>query len=376
MSKAPAPKLHAKLSASGAHRWMACPGSVAAEDGLPDKSSSFAEEGTIAHDVMEKCLKGGWNASTVCDDAEMADAVQVYLDYVRSFPARGKPLIEARVNFSRWVPGGFGTADTILFYDDTMHIVDLKYGKGVRVSAEENPQAQLYALGAYADYGEFFDIKNIKIAIVQPRIDNITEWEISFDDLMKFGEAASQAAETAFTPNAPRVPGEKQCRFCKAKATCPALFKLTTDVILSDFDDISGAPAPNNLTTEQMSKVLTAKPLIEAWLEAVEKFATEKIASGGGFPGFKLVEGRSIRKWIDEDVAAERLQCLIGERATWTRKLISPSQAEKILGKKQKAEIEDLAFKPNGAPTIAPESDPRPSVMASLSDFDDAVDKL
>ena len=363
---------HAKLSASGAHRWMACPGSINAEDGLADRSSFFAEEGTKAHFVMENALTNGRPCSHYADkgDTEMAEHVQTYVDYVHSLQKAGDAiLVEHRVNFSEWVPGGFGTADTIILGDDWIHIVDLKYGKGVQVYVQDNPQPLLYGLGAFYEFSLVMDIKKIRMSIVQPRLDHIDEWEISVTDLLKFGEKARQAAEATTDPKAPRVPGEKQCKFCKAKATCPALYKLTTETLLADFEQIDEAPQPHKLTEEQMRKALENKIMIEAWLLSVENFAKERIASGEGFPGFKLVEGRSLRRWGDETAAELALTAFIGSEA-FTKKLVSPAKAEKILGKTKKGLIEDLIVKPQGAPTLARESDPRPEIKATLSDFE------
>jgi hypothetical protein len=369
---------HAKLSASGAHRWMACPGSVSAEAGLPDKASSFAEEGTIAHDIAERALRLGFNCDTLCDRpdlAHIADPAQVYVDYVRALPGKHR-FIETRVDFGEWVQGGFGTADAIVIDEDagTLHIADLKFGKGVRVDANHNPQAMLYALGAYSMFSFLHEIERIKIAIVQPRIDNISEWDISVHDLLKWGEIARAAAELTAQPNAKRVPGEKQCRFCKAKADCPALYKLTEQTLLIDFDEYDEPVAPNKLTDEQLAEALKARPVIEAWLNAVETLVKQRLSTGEPFPGWKLVEGRANRAWIDEDNAAKELEWLVGDKA-FVRKLITPAQAEKALGKEHKKAVESLAFKPQGKAALAPENDPRPSITISADDFDEVIDE-
>jgi len=365
---------HAKLSASGAHRWIACPGSVKAEEGLPDRGSPFAEEGTRAHDLMEMMLRG--KPIRVGDyDLEMWEHVETYVSYVLSQKRPGDALfIERRVDFSDWVPEGFGTADTIIVSDEVLHIIDLKYGKGVPVYAENNPQAMLYALGAYAECMFMCDFKTIKISIVQPRLDTISEWELPLMDLLKFGETARQAALDTQNPSAKRVPGEKQCKFCKAKATCPALYKLTSDLLMADFEQIDEAPAPHKLTFAQMRAVLENKTLVEAWLLSVENSVKDLLLEGVQFEGFKLVEGRSIRKWSDEKSAASRLVQLVGEEAAYTKKLISPAQAEKALGKKDKSKIEDIIAKPRGAATVAKDSDPRPAISPLEADFDNLDD--
>lgn len=361
---------HAKLSASGAHRWMNCPGSVKAEEGMTDRTSSFAEEGTKAHDLMEQMLL---NIRTDIDkyDIEMAEHVRAYVDYVESLKEAGDTLlVEECVDFSEWVPGGFGTADTVLVGDRRIHIVDLKYGKGVPVYAERNPQAMLYALGAYAGFGWMGDIKSVKISIVQPRLDNISEWEVSVTDLLKFGEEARQAAADTLIPNAKKVPGEKQCKFCKAKATCPALYKLTADTLMADFEQIDEAPQPHKLTFAQMRLALERKSLIEAWLQSVELSVKDLILEGVEFEGFKLVEGRSVRRWSDAEVAGARLAALVGEQSAFVRQVISPAKAEKLLGKKDKGMIEDIVVKPRGAATLARQSDPRPAISPVDADFE------
>ena len=363
---------HAKLSASGAHRWMACPGSVAAEEGFPDNTSSFAEEGTAAHNLMEEAFGSGMPCSALSNDADMIEHVQTYVDYVNNLIGPGDSVfIERRVNFSEWVPEGFGTADTIILKrSNTLHIVDLKYGKGVPVYAENNPQAMLYALGAYAEFVFFSDFKTVHISIVQPRLDSISEWEVSVTDLLKFGETARVAAEATQDPNAKRIPGEKQCRFCKAKATCPALYKMTADTIMVDFEQIDHPPQLSKLSDEQLRVVLENRPMIEAWLGSVEQIVQQRLMEGGRFEGFKLVEGRTVRKWSDEDQAGETLSYLLGESSAYTRKVISPAQAEKALGRSEKHQIADMIVSPRGPIKLAKQNDPRPAITAAIGDFE------
>ena len=383
---------HAKLGASNAHGWLVCAGSVAAEDGLADKTSSFAEEGTRAHEMAEQCLAIAHNypehvdfddwpryaqikseeyLSHVVDDTEMGGHVSMYVEYVnRLIGDCDVYAIEQRVDYSDWVEGGFGTADAVIVTDNVLHVCDLKFGMGVRVDAEENPQGMLYALGAYAKYSQEHTIGVVRISIIQPRLDHISEWEISVERLLRWAEWVSQRAEATQDPDAERVPGEKQCRFCKAKATCAALMDYTEAVIMANFDDLDGVPKANTLSDAALRKALDAKGLIEGWLSAVETVVKERLEGGDGFPGYKLVEGRSQRRWSNEKAAEAVLVDLVGQDKAFAVKLISPSQAEKVLGKVRKEDIADLITKPSGAPTLAPESDKRPAVNLADDDFD------
>lgn len=371
---------HARLSASGADRWARCAGSVSAEEGFQDKGSDFAAEGTTAHALAEYCLANDVSCASCVGmtfenrqvDADMCDYVQLYVDYVKQYS--GTHFYEQRVDFSEWVPEGFGTSDAIIVDAKKKRLViaDLKYGKGVRVDAEQNYQGQLYALGALSEFGAFADIDSILICIVQPRLDHISEWEISVSELLEFGHFICERAKLACQPNAERTPGEKQCQWCKAKATCPALYNLTQQTLLQSFEviEIDTLPKLNTLSEQQLKLALDNRKLIESWLSSVEQYATEQILDGKSIGGYKLVEGRSVRQWVDEAQAEKALSERFGESEIYKKTFISVAQAEKLLGKKQADVLHELVTKPQGKPTLAPESDKRPPIGANISDFD------
>lgn len=386
-----AEKKHAKLSASGAHRWMGCAASVGAEDGLENKSTVYSLEGDAAHDLGEQCLRGGVNADTylgdnVLDhkvDREMVDAVQDYLDHVRDLP--GRLLVEKKVDFSPWVPGGFGTADAIVLEEGTATIVDLKYGKGVRVDAEENPQLMLYALGAVNDFGFLYDIKSVRVMVVQPRKDHVSIWPrledppLGVSDLLDWGSTVVEpAARLALAANAPFNPGEKQCKWCKAKPTCRALAEHSLNVATDGFGPI-GEPLElkpfDKLSNFEIAQLLPQLNTLTDWVKAVEAYALHELEAGRDVPGYKLVEGRSLRKWIDEVVAEKALRGVSKLKVAdiFVQKLISPAQAEKKLGKGHKV-INDNSEKPVGKPAIAPVSDKRPALTINPTEGYDAVD--
>lgn len=371
---------HALLSASSSERWMRCPGSVAASKGMEDKGSIFAAEGTAAHALAEHCLVNvvhpsdcvgqvfeGWTV-----DEEMAEHVQTYVDYVRQLT--GEHFYEVHVDFSPWVSEGFGTSDAVVINtgEKSITVIDLKYGKGVEVDADNNSQAQLYALGALNEYGDMCDIETINVVIVQPRRDHISEWQTDVKSLMTFAAKATQSAEEALKPNAKRYPGEKQCQWCQAKATCPALKDYTEQALMVQFDDISPTALKpvDQLTDEQLTQALEAKKLIVGWLDAVEQRITDKLVDGEAFPGYKLVEGRSLRQWADEQIAIKTLSEQYNEEQLYKKSFISPAQAEKLVGKKNATMLEELIVKPRGKPTLAPESDKRPAIGATADDFE------
>ena len=372
---------HAKLSASGSHRWLACPASVEAERGIADKSSPHAFEGTVAHELAEVALKTGADADEWIGKVmpethaeitqEMAEHVQEYINYVRyHIPPNAYAAYEVRVDFSDWVPEGFGTCDALIISGSTMHVIDLKYGQGIQVSPVDNTQGMLYALGAYAQCAGIADIQKIIITIVQPRCNpNIFEdWEISIEQLLEWGEYAKSRALMCGLPDAEFNPGEKQCQWCKAKATCTALAAFTSDIIMNQFDEVEELTPVNRLTDEQLGKALSAKKLIVSWLDAVEEVVVDRLGSGIPFDGYKLVAGKSNRQWSEESGVEQSIFELLGEEA-YTKKLVSPAQAEKIVGKKRAAEIATFVVKPQGRPTLAKSDDPRPAVNITADDF-------
>ena len=379
-------KPHAKLSPSASERWINCPGSVKAiDDALEAKAitiappSFFANEGTLAHELAEKALTDNRSCfhyegmrleyeNAIEVDREMCSYVQSYVDFVRIFD--GDLRVEQRVSFTDWVPDGYGTADAVIVQRDRIVCIDLKYGRGVPVQAEGNTQALCYALGAYQSLKkvERENIKSVLIVVHQPRLDSVSEWEISIDELLRHGERIAQAAELALSDDAPLVAGESQCRWCPVSPICKEQMRVMQEVIGKDFDDLTKQTPVNLLDDAELSKVLNAKAQIVAWLSAVEDHVVSRLNSGDSFPGFKLVAGRSLRQWSDEELAQDVLTLALGEEA-FTKKLLSPSQAEKALGKKSAKNIQDLIVKPDGKPTLVPESDPRESINISVDDF-------
>jgi hypothetical protein len=304
------------------------------------------------------------------DDEEMVEGVQVYLDYIRSLPCPEK-FIEYRVNYSEYAPEGFGTADFI-GYDNatkTLHVADLKFGKGVKVSAQGNTQGRLYALGALEEFSAILRVDRVVISIVQPRLDHIDEETLTTEELLRWGEWVRVKAEETQDPNAPRIPGEKQCQWCAHKALCPELLELTRTTLAAEFDDLTPV---NRINDSQLKTVLDNAKLIRSFLDAAEDHVKTRVLEGVPFPGYKLVEGRSSREWADED-EAQRVLLSSGYENTdiFEQKFLSPAKAEKLIGKKKADLITALVVKKSGAPTLVPEDDKRPAIGFSIENFDE-----
>jgi hypothetical protein len=373
---------HALLGASKAHRWMACPGSIALEAPLPDTSSAHAEEGTRAHEFAAAVLL----QQTIAEGdypSEMADHVNVYVDYVRREAEGHQLLIEQRVDYSDviGVPNSFGTSDAVILAGDTIVICDLKYGMGVKVEAEENEQLQLYALGALEVFGVVGEFTKAKLVIVQPRLGHVSEWEVSVEDLALFGErAARRAAEAVAIMERGGAlieelrPGEKQCKFCKAKAICPALLAHVQDAVGADFDDLDEddiKTSPMGMGPNRIGIALAAVPLIEDWCKAVRAKVESELLAGRPVSGFKLVQGRNgVRRWGDEEKAAQLLKTFLHDDAFETS-LISPAVAEKKMkgSKAAWSQVQTAIVQKPGPPSVAPESDKRPA-YSPADDFD------
>lgn len=366
---------HAKLSASGSPRWMACPGSIRLSSGIAEQTSPYAAEGTAAHALAELCLREDTDASEAIGseiegfevDDDMASAVQVYLDHVRAI--RGDLLIEQRVDFSDYVPGGFGTVDALILRPGagSIHIVDLKFGRGVEVDAEGNTQLFCYALGALQDFGWLGDFDTVEMTIVQPRRDHISRTAIAVEELKSWAaDILAPSAEAALEPDAELVPGETQCRFCPARGVCPALAAHAMETACAGFEPNTRPLAP--LTPAEIAKLLDRAKLIDMWLTALRDRATSLAERGEDLPGWKLVAGTTTRRWIDDDAADKALTragLKVGQR--FAKKVISPAQAEKLLGKDH-AVLTKHVTRPDGLPKLAPVTDRRPAIVTDPTD--------
>lgn len=377
---------HAILSASGAYRWLKCTPSARLERQFKDEQSPYAAEGTRAHAAAEQLLTKELFpdrkvAEPKFDDKEMEIAVQRYVDICmeKVIAARKRTpdadiQVEARVDFSRWVPEGFGTGDMVIVADDTLEIVDLKYGKGVPVSAESNPQMRLYALGAYEANSLLYDIKTIRMTIVQPRLDSVNSDEMSVEELIAWGDSIKDTAKLAYDGEGECQAGD-HCGFCKARHLCRAL----SNACLDEFYKHGGKNTALLLDTE-VAEVLDMADMIIKWAKDVQNYAFDQAVNDGkNWPGYKLVEGRSSRKITNAEAAAQALldADFTAEDIYKPQELRGITDLTKLVGKKKLTDtIGQFIEKPPGKPTLVPLSDKRAPLElnpVNVDDFDDSL---
>lgn len=382
---------HALLSASGAHRWLECTPSAQLELQFPQSTSEYAEEGTAAHEFCELTARYWLGEISEAEyenqrdelakgkyyNAEMQECANDYAKFVAEKTAAARETcedaftaLEVRVDFSKYVKDGFGTGDCIIVSDNVLEIIDFKYGKGVRVEAAGNPQMKLYALGAYLEYNTLFDIDSVRMTIFQPRLSGVqSSDEITVKELLEWAEKyVKPRAKLAYKGEGEFAPSEEVCKFCRAKAQC----KARADKNLKLFDE---APDVLLLTPEDAGKILEQAGDIQSWLADLESLVSSTLLAGQPVEGWKMVEGRSNRRFADELKVVDAMKAAgYDESLLYERKLITLTQMEKDFGKKAVAEtLGELIVKPQGKPTLAPAKDKRPEFRPEeqlLAEFD------
>ena len=370
---------HALLSASSSRRWLNCTPSARLEEQFAEETgnSVYAEEGTAAHALAEhklkRCLKRRSKrpvSDYQCD--EMEECTDGYVAYAMEQVELARQeckdpvvLIEQRLDYSAYVPEGFGTGDLLIVADRVLTVVDLKYGKGVAVEAERNPQMMLYGLGALELFGAIYDIDTVRMTIYQPRLESVSTWEISVSDLMEWVEKELKPKAALAISGEGEFRSGSWCRFCKAKDTCRARAEEFLRLAQMEFK------APALLTDDEVAEVLKVADELARWSADVYAYAQdEAVSKGKKWAGFKLVEGRSCRKYTDEEEAAEAAVAA-GYTDIYKRSLIGITEMEKLMGKKRFAEVlGKLVYKPQGKITLVPESDKRQEVLAATAEAD------
>lgn len=373
------PDAHALLSASGAHRWLECTPSARLEETFPESTSSYAAEGTLAHEVAANCALYWTEQITEAEyenklnalkqnDLYTADMLEDCINYAKLICDKWNNLkekcpdatvmIEAQIKYEEWAPEGFGTADCLILADGFLEVIDFKYGKGKRVDALGNPQMRMYTLGAYSTYGLVFNVEHITMTIYQPRLSGVMcDDEITIAELLKWGEEyVKPRAALAFEGKGDFCPSSEICKFCKAKQVCRA----RANENLKQFDE---APDILCLTPDEAGQILEKADDIKAWLTDLENLVQSTLLEGQPVKGWKIVEGRSNRRYADETKVAAAMKAAGYNDAVIykPKELITLTQMEKDFGKKNIATILDgLIIKPAGKPTLAPETDKRP----------------
>lgn len=385
-----ASRKHALLSASGASRWINCPPSARLTEHLPSKQSTYADEGTVAHEYAEIKLTRRLTKCNSADrkrlddqeekikknkyyNAEMEAYVQWYVDLVEEsfLDAKGRSedataLLEAKLDLTEWIPDGFGTSDVTIISDGVLEVIDLKYGKGVPVSAVNNPQIRLYALGAIAEFGWMYDVHTVKMTIIQPRLDSISTDEITADDLNEWAENVVKPAAKLADAGEGEYKAGSHCRWCLAKGNCRARADENLKAVAHEFQD------PALLSNEEIGPILHIAVHLQQWVKDVQEYAKDELLRGNKIPQWKLVEGRGKRIITDTDKAA----VLLKESGYEENKLYKPRELqsmtalEKVVGKKNFTEIlGELIEKQPGDPKLVAETDPRPELNSAEADF-------
>ncbi|HFU4472074.1 TPA: DUF2800 domain-containing protein [Streptococcus suis] len=369
---------HAILSASSASRWMACPPSVRLTEDLEDQTSSFAQEGTDAHELcaylVEKAL--GRKARDPTADLtyyseEIQDCAEEYRNFVMEKVEKAKTysrdptiLIEQRLDFSKWVPEGFGTGDCIIVSDKLLQVIDYKHGLGILVEADHNPQMMCYALGALDLFEELYDIETIAMTIFQPRKNNISTFQLSKAELLDWAETdLSPMAQLVFKGEGDMKSG-KHCQFCKLKAVCRKRAEDNLALAKMEFAD------PATLANEDIAEILPKLDQLVSWANDVKAHALNEATSGHQIPGYKLVEGRAVRKYSDESQVADAVSRIGLD--PYEKKLLTITAMTKLLGKKQFNDLlGDLIIKPSGKPQLVPLGDSRQEMNLAKHDFNE-----
>lgn len=362
---------HALLSASSSHRWLCCTPSAVLEENFENKSSVFAEEGTTAHALAEYKLKKYLGEKVKkpksdFDEKELKYYTDIYFDYACELITEAKRrlkdpiiLVEQKLDFSNYVPEGFGTGDLVIVADGILDIMDLKYGKGVEVCAVNNPQMKLYAIGALNLFDSLYDIEKVRMTICQPRLDNISTFEITVEDLIKWAEdVVKPKAELAIKGEGEFFAGE-HCRFCRARFNCRA--RADENMKMAQYDFKKGP----FLTDDEITEILSNIDEFQKWTKDIQVYALEKtINENKKWDGFKLVEGRSSRKYSDEEAVSKTLiESGYKEEDIYSKNLLGITAMEKAIGKKKFKELlKDLVYKPQGKITLVAESDKRPEI--------------
>ncbi|MGE4214123.1 MAG: DUF2800 domain-containing protein [Anaerotignaceae bacterium] len=376
------PDVHAKLSASGAKKWLNCPGSIVLEAQIPEVESDYAKGGTTAHALGEAKIRLATKEVTrakyhkAIKDLEITEDMEQYTDDYRDFVIErfnlaksvtpdATLLLEQRLDYSQWAPGGFGTGDVVIIADGTIEIIDLKYGKGVEVEAEDNPQLKLYALGALTAFDYLYDIKSITMTIYQPRMDNISSCEMLVEDLLEW-------ANTEVVPRAKKADSDteefctgKHCEegFCNARPICRAYAEKQLEAAVYDFK------LPSALSVDEIADILEQAESLAKWATLIKDYALDQAVNHGvTYPGYKIVEGRSNRAWSVDDtlVAAQLIGKGYRDDDIWPRKLKGITAMEQLLSKKTFKDIlGDLVIKPQGKPTLVPFDDKRPEINST-----------